>query len=60
MQESKKGKDFFNVKDVFGYFFRKKTNEKVDVNLKMMHVINRIAIIMFLVAMIIWIVKRIL
>ncbi|MDH5366415.1 MAG: hypothetical protein OEW67_05470 [Cyclobacteriaceae bacterium] len=62
MQKSEKDKvkEFFNLKDVFGYFFRKKRNEegKKDINLKMMHVINRIAIIVFFLALLIWMFKR--
>ena len=32
--------------------------EKDDINLKMMHVINRVAVIMFLFALVLWIIKR--
>ncbi|MBX9852980.1 MAG: hypothetical protein K2X86_14650 [Cytophagaceae bacterium] len=43
-------KDYFNVGEVFGYFFRKKDpNRPKNFNLKAMHFINRLAIIMFLI-----------
>ena len=59
MQEEKSNnsaKEFFNLKEVFGYFFRNKSkNEKPkDINLKMMHAINKIAIVVFLISLIIW------
>jgi hypothetical protein len=45
-----KFKDFFNVGGVFGYFFRKKDpNRPKNINLRMMHAVNRLAIIMFLI-----------
>ncbi|XOV95213.1 MAG: DUF6728 family protein [Bacteroidota bacterium] len=55
-EEDKKGDlgYFFNFKEVLGYYFRKKDpNRKPDINLRMMHGINKIAIIMFLVALIV-------
>ena len=58
--EKKSWKDFFQLGEVFNYYFRKKKQEegKDDINLKMMHVINIIAVIMFLFALILWIIKR--
>ncbi len=45
---------FFNFKEVLNYYFRKKDpNKKIDLNLKMMHGINKISIIIFLVALVI-------
>ena len=45
-------KDYFGFKEVLNYYFRKKDpNRKSNFNLKMMHWINRIAIITFLLAL---------
>ena len=58
--EEKKGwfKEFFQVGEVIGYFFRKKDpNRPKDVNIRAMHIINRIAIIMILICLLI-ILKR--
>ena len=56
MQENdqKKGLGyFFDFREVWRYYFRKKDpNNKPNVSLRMMHGINRIAILMFLAAMI--------
>lgn len=62
MQQEEKNKswlrEFFSLGEVGGYFFRKRDpNRPKDVNLKAMHIINKIAILMFLVCMII-ILKR--
>lgn len=44
-------KDFFGLGDVLGYYFRKKDpNRPSNTNLKIMHGINKISIIMFLIA----------
>ena len=52
-------KEFFSVGEVFGYFFRKKNKDEVpNVNTKIMHGINRIAIIVFLLGVIYLILKR--
>ena len=64
MEEGNKNnklKEFFSLNEVFGYYFRKKRQEegKADINLRMMHGINKIALFVFLLAVIIWIVKRI-
>ncbi|UZR94794.1 DUF6728 family protein [Chondrinema litorale] len=54
-------KDYFSLGEVFGYFFRKKDpNRKSNLSLKMMHGINKISIIMFLIAIVVIVVKRIL
>lgn len=54
-------KDYFSLGEVFGYFFRKKDpNRKSNFSLKMMHGINKISIIMFLIAIVVIVVKRIL
>ena len=59
-EEKKKSKlrEFFSLGEVGGYFFRKKDpNRPKDFSLKAMHIINKIAILMFLVCLII-ILKR--
>lgn len=49
----------FNFKDVLGYFFRKKkSQEKPEINLRIMHSINKISIIIFILALIILIVRN--
>ncbi len=51
----------FDLTEIFTYFFRKKDpNRKENFNLKVMHGINKISIIVFLLAFLVWIVKRIL
>ncbi len=59
-EERKRNKlrEFFSLGEVGGYFFRRKDpNRPKNVNLKAMHIINKIAILMFLVCLII-ILKR--
>jgi hypothetical protein len=54
-------KEYFAVNEMFSYFirvFKKDPNSKANFNLKVMHGINRISILMFLFAFIVWIVKR--
>ena len=52
-------KDYFALGEVFGYFFRKKDPDRPsNFNIKMMHGINKISMLMFLVALIILIVRR--
>jgi hypothetical protein len=55
----KKGlKQFFNLGEVGGYFFRRKDPTRPsDINIRMMHGINKISIIVFLLG-IIYIVLR--
>ncbi|KEO74885.1 DUF6728 family protein [Anditalea andensis] len=56
-------KDFFQVGAVGNYFFRvfrkPDPNQKSNINLRMMHGINKISIIVFLGAVIFWILKRV-
>ncbi len=48
-----KKQGYFQFGEVLGYYFRKKDpNRKSNFNLKMMHGINRISIIMFLLGLI--------
>lgn len=55
-------KEFFQLGELGNYFFRvfqkPDPNKKSNINLRMMHGINKISIIMFLAAIIIWIIKR--
>lgn len=56
--------DYFKIGDVFRYFFRvfqkPKPGAPNSVNLRMMHGINRISIIMFIFCLIVMIVRAIL
>lgn len=58
--EQKKGLGyFFDLREVAGYYFRKKDpNRKPNINIRMMHGINKIALFMFLGAVIYLIIKR--
>jgi hypothetical protein len=52
-------KDYFLLGEVGRYFFRKKDPSRPDnVNIKIMHGINKISIIVFLLAVIYMIAKR--
>lgn len=54
-------KDFFSLGEVGGYFFRgKDPSRPSNINLKMMHGVNKISIIMFLLGLLYIILKRIL
>ncbi|MFY0625152.1 MAG: hypothetical protein JXR07_02575 [Reichenbachiella sp.] len=58
-EQKESSKKFFALGEVFGYFFRKSDpNRKPDLNLKMMHGINKIAIIVFLLAILYFIAKK--
>lgn len=62
MEEKKKSKVgyFFDLGEVFGYYFKKRDpNKKIDFNLKMMHGMNKISIIVFLLAIIFFVCKKI-
>lgn len=56
-----KVKEFFKMGEVGGYFFRgKDPSRPSNINLKMMHGINKISIVIFLLGVIFIIVKRLL
>ena len=59
-KEKKNGwKEFFTLGEVGGYFFRKKDPSRPsNINIKMMHGVNRISIIVFLLGVIYLILKR--
>jgi len=55
----KEVREFFKMGEVFGYFFRKKDPTRpTNFNIRVMHGINRISIIMFLAGVIFLIAKR--
>ena len=59
----KKGgiKEFFRMGEVGGYFFRKKDPSRPsNINIRMMHGINKISIVIFLLGVIFLILKRLL
>lgn len=52
-------KDYFALGEVFGYFFRKKDPSRPSsFNLKMMHGINKISMLIFLIAIIVLIARH--
>ncbi|MEM6361844.1 MAG: DUF6728 family protein [Bacteroidota bacterium] len=52
-------KDYFSLGEVFGYFFRKKDpNRPSNFNIRSMHVINKISMLMFLIGVIYLIAKN--
>ncbi|HRK55461.1 MAG TPA: hypothetical protein PK185_16220 [Cyclobacteriaceae bacterium] len=54
-------KEFFNLGEVGGYFFRGKDDSRpTNINLKMMHGVNKISIVMFLLGLLYIILKRVL
>jgi hypothetical protein len=59
-QKKKSGlRDFFTMGEVGGYFFRKKDPSRPsNINIKMMHGINKISIIIFLLGILFIILKR--
>ena len=53
-------KEYFQLGPVFGYFFRKNDpTRKPNVNLRMMHGINKISMLMFLVGIVVVVVKKV-
>jgi hypothetical protein len=59
-KESNSLKDYFSLGEVFTYFFRKKDpNRKPDINLRMMHGVNKFSIIVFLLGMTYFIIKKV-
>jgi hypothetical protein len=52
-------REMFSLGEVGGYFFRKKDpNRPVNINIRMMHGVNKISIIIFLLAVIYLVAKR--
>lgn len=53
-------KEYFNLGEVFGYFFRKKDpNRPKNFNIKVMHGINKLAILMFIICVIVIVLRAI-
>jgi len=63
MEENKKdratAKEYFQLGELFGYFFRKKPEEKPDFSLRSMHFVNKFSIIVFLLGIIYLVIKHI-
>jgi len=58
-QPKKSWKDFFRMGEVGRYFFRKKDpNRPSNINLRMMHGVNKISILIFLIGVLYLILKR--
>jgi hypothetical protein len=58
-QTKRTWKDFFSLGEVGEYFFRKKDpNRPTNVNIRVMHGINKISIVVFLLGIIFLILKR--
>lgn len=56
--EEKRKPDYWNLKEALRYFFRKKDPQRPsNTNIRIMHGINRIAIIVFLLGIIYLIIK---
>jgi hypothetical protein len=52
-------REFFSLGEVGNYFFRKKDADRpTNINIRMMHGVNRLAIFMFLIAVIYFVIKR--
>ncbi len=59
-QEQDKKTNYFDFTEVLTYFFRKKDpNRPTNFNIKAMHTINKISILMFLFALTVMIVRAI-
>lgn len=57
-QEKRSWKEFFKLGEVAGYFFRKKDPSRpTNVDLRMMHGVNKLSIIIFLLGVIYLILK---
>ena len=62
-KEEKKNsfREFFTLGEVGGYFFRKKDpNRPSNINIKMMHGVNKLSIFIFVMAVIYLVLKRLL
>ena len=58
-KEHDKVKDYLNLNELFGYFFRKKNkDQKADFSLRSMHFVNKFSITVFLLAIIYLIIKH--
>jgi hypothetical protein len=58
VEEEKGAGYYFDFKEVLTYYFRKKDPDRpTNINLKMMHGINKISILMFLFCVVVMIVR---
>jgi len=54
-------REFFRLGEVGGYFFRQKDpNRPTNINIKMMHGVNKISIVIFLLGVLYLVLKRVL
>jgi hypothetical protein len=54
-------KDYFAIAEVFGYFFRKNDpNRPSNFNIRTMHTINKISILMFVIGVVLFVIKVVL
>ncbi|MFC2125031.1 DUF6728 family protein [Bacteroidota bacterium] len=52
--------DLFGIREIIRYFLRRiDPDEKPSINLRVMHVINRISIIIFFIAVVVILIRRI-
>ncbi len=59
-ESSNSVRSYFEVGELFTYFFRKKDpNNKPDVGLRMMHGVNKFSIIVFLLGVIYFVITRV-
>lgn len=59
-EDQQRKPDYWNLKEAISYFFRKKDPaSRGNINLKIMHGINRLAIVIFLLGVIYLIIKYI-
>lgn len=57
-EDTKRSTNYFDLREVFMYYFRKRDpNRPSNINIRIMHGINRIAIIIFLICLIVIIVR---
>ena len=64
MSDNKKGraslKEYFQLNEVFSYFFRKKNKEdNPDFGLRSMHFVNKFSMIVFIIAIIYLVIKQV-
>ena len=52
-------REFFSLGEVGAYFFRKKSNDQPrNINLKLMHGINKLALFIFLISVVYFLLKK--
>tara|TARA_B100000929_G_C15226152_1_gene324525 strand:- start:265 stop:465 length:201 start_codon:yes stop_codon:yes gene_type:complete len=58
-KKQKKISYYFDFSELLNYFFRNRDNDtKTNFSIRAMHRVNRIAISMFIIGIILWIIKR--